>query len=64
MYLSKTLYKGFIHSVDIISNDLYRSVFLVKYRNYKKLRNKFPYMFEYNIHSKYFLMLDDILNSK
>ena len=64
MSLSKTLYEGFIHSIDIISNDLYRSVYLFKYRNYKKLRNKFPFMFKYNIHSKYFLMLDDILNSK
>lgn len=63
MFLSKQLYRGFIKSAEIISYDLYKNAYLFKYRNYNKLKSKLPQIFEYNIHSKYFLMLDDILNS-
>ena len=63
MNVNKMFTKGYINSLDINCIYILKEIFFFKYQAYDKLKNKLPIIYENNIFSKYFLMLDDILNS-
>ena len=63
MNVNKMFTKGYVNSLDIICYYILKEIFFFKYQAYEKLKNKIPIIYENNIFSKYFLMLDDILNS-
>ena len=64
MNVNKMFTKGYINSLDINCYYILKEIFFFKYQAYDKLKNKLPIIYENNIFSKYFLMLDDILNSE
>ena len=63
MLVSKKFYEGFKSSIDIIIFNLIKEIYFFRYKSYDKFINKIPVLFSHNIFSKFFLMLDDILNS-
>ena len=62
--LSKKMKNGFIESIKIKNEVLMRALFNFKKKFFQKFYNKISIIYECNLFSKYFLMLDDILNSK
>ena len=63
MNVNKLFFKGFKKSIDKNCFEILKELFIFKLRVYDQLSQKVPIIFENNIFSKYFLMLDDILNN-
>ena len=61
--ICKSFRKSFIESVEINIRELFREIYLFKFNSYEKLY-KIEILYENNCFSKFFLMLDDMLNSK
>ena len=64
MQVSKKFCKGFLTSIDIVIFNIIKEIYFFRYQSYEKLINKIPLLYSHNIFSKFFLMIDDILNSK
>ena len=63
MLVSKKFYEGFKSSIDIVIFNIVKEIYFFRYQSYDKFINKIPALYTNNIFSKFFLMLDDILNS-
>ena len=63
MGISKKFYEGFKSSIDIVIFNIIKEIYFFRYQAYDKFINKMPVLYSHNIFSKFFLMLDDILNS-
>ena len=63
MNICKKFYEGFKSSIDIVIFELIKEIYSFRYQLYQKIKNKIPAIFSYNFFSKFFLMIDDILNS-
>jgi len=64
MNVSKKFYKGFLTSIDIVIFNIIKEIYFFRYQSYNKFLTKIPVIYSHNIFSKFFLMIDDILNSK
>jgi len=64
MQVSKKFYKGFLTSIDIVIFNTIKEIYFFRYKSYNKFLSKIPMLYSHNIFSKFFLMIDDILNSK
>ena len=64
MNASRKFYQGFLISIDIVIFNTIKEIYFFRYQSYNKFLNKIPVLYSHNIFSKFFLMLDDILNSK
>ena len=64
MQVSKSFYKGFLTSIDIVIFNIIKEIYFFRYQSYNKFLSKIPVLYSHNIFSKFFLMIDDILNSK
>ena len=64
MQVSKKFYKGFQTSIDIVIFNIIKEIYFFRYQSYKTFLTKIPVLYSHNIFSKFFLMIDDILNSK
>ena len=64
MQVSKKFYKGFLTSIDIVIFNTIKEIYFFRYQSYNNYINKIPVLYSHNIFSKFFLMIDDILNSK
>ena len=64
MQVSKKFYKGFLTSIDIVIFNIIKEIYFFRYQSYNKFLGKIPVLYSHNIFSKFFLMIDDILNSK
>ena len=62
--VNKMFLKGYKISLDKNCFEIMREIFTFKSQAYNKLIELLPVVYENNIFSKYFLMLDDILNSE
>ena len=62
--ISNKFRNGFIESINLITFEIIKEIYFFKLQSYEKIYAKIPNIYENNIFSKYFLMLDDILNSK
>ena len=62
MQVSKKFYKGFLTSIDIVIFNIIKEIYFFRYQSYNKFLGKIPVLFSHNIFSKFFLMIDDILN--
>ena len=63
MQISRKFCDGFKLSIDIIIFNIIKEIYFFRYQSYDKYINKIPVLYTHNIFSKFFLMLDDILNS-
>jgi len=63
MIICKKFYEGFKSSIDIFIFEMIKEIYSFRYQIYQKLKNKIPVIFSYNFFSKFFLMIDDIINS-
>ena len=63
MIICKKFYEGFRSSIDIIIFEMIKEIYFFRYQSYQKIKNEVPEIFSYNFFSKFFLMIDDILNS-
>ena len=63
MGVSKKFYEGFKSSIDIVIFNIIKEIYFFRYQSYDKFIKKIPVLYSHNIFSKFFLMLDDILNS-
>ena len=63
MQISRKFCDGFKLSIDIIIFNIIKEIYFFRYQSYEKYINKIPVLYTHNIFSKFFLMLDDILNS-
>ena len=63
MNVSKKFYEAFKSSIDIVIFNIIKEIYFFRYQSYDKFINKIPILYSHNIFSKFFLMLDDILNS-
>ena len=63
MGVSKKFYEGFKSSIDIVIFNIIKEIYFFRYQSYDKFIKKTPVLYSHNIFSKFFLMLDDILNS-
>ena len=64
MQVSKKFYNGFLTSIDIVIFNTIKEIYFFRYQSYNKFITKIPLLYSHNIFSKFFLMIDDILNSK
>ena len=60
--VNKKFLNGFKTSLNETALEILKEIFYFKHQAYEKLYKKIPMIYENNIFSKYFLMLDDILN--
>ena len=63
MQISRKFCDGFKLSIDINIFNIIKEIYFFRYQSYDKYINKIPVLYTHNIFSKFFLMLDDILNS-
>ena len=63
MQISRKFCDGFKISIDIIIFNIIKEIYFFRYQSYEKYISKIPVLYTHNIFSKFFLMLDDILNS-
>ena len=63
MIVCKKFYEGFKSSIDVIIFEMIKEIYFFRYQSYHKIKNEIPEIFSYNFFSKFFLMIDDILNS-
>lgn len=64
--VSKQFYESYKKSIDLSILQIILKIYFFKYKNYNSYINKkaFNKIYEYNIFSNYFLMIDDIMNSE
>ena len=60
--ISKCFLKGFNFSIDIILFSAIKELYFFRFQYYNEYIEEIPMIFSHNIFSKFFLMLDDILN--
>jgi hypothetical protein len=60
--VNKIWKEGFKQSNNITLDEILKEVFLLKVQASEKLSSRIPILFEKNIFSNYFLLIDDILN--
>jgi hypothetical protein len=60
--VNKKWREGFKLSVDLIISEILKEIFYLKLQASDKLQKRAPILFENNIFSQYFLMIDDIIN--
>ena len=63
MQISRKFCDGFKLSIDIIIFNIIKEIYFFRYQSYENYIHKIPVLYTHNIFSKFFLMLDDILNS-
>lgn len=63
MSVSKKFYSAFKLSIDILIFEIIKEIYFFRFQSYDKMINKIPMLYSHNIFSKFFLMIDDILNS-
>lgn len=61
--VSKNFYKGFIESIDITLFNLLKDIFFFKAKLYNSDIDNIPQIYSHTIYSKFFLMLDILLNN-
>lgn len=61
--VNKKFKEGFKLAGELLINEILKEIFYLKVQAYDKLYKRIPILFENNIFSLYFQMLDDILNS-
>jgi len=54
--------EGFKNSINFVICEILKEIFYLKIQASENIYNKIPVLFENNIFSKFFLMIDDILN--
>ena len=64
MNVSKKFFNGFKCGIDLIIGDILKEIYFFKLQSYLKSLKRIPIIYSNNIFSKYFLMLEDILDSK
>ena len=64
MNVNCCFFYGFKNSLEKISMEILKEIYYFKAQCFEALINKLPLLYESNIFSKYFIMLDDILNSE
>jgi len=64
MNVSKKFFAGFKCGIDLIIGDILKEIYFFKLQSYIKSSKRIPIIYSNNIFSKYFLMLEDILDSK
>jgi hypothetical protein len=62
--VNKKWREGFKLSIDLIISEILKEIFYLKLQASDKLQKRAPILFENNIFSQYFLMLDDVLNGE
>lgn len=62
--VNKQFKEGFKVGIDMIISEILKEIYFFKAQAYDKMSKKFPMIYDNNIFSKYFFMLDDILNSE
>ena len=62
--VNKMFLAGFKESLHKITLEIFKEIFYFKHSSYDQLYKKLPMIYDNNVFSKYFLMLDDILNSE
>lgn len=62
MGVSKKWHEGFKKGADYIVQEILKEIFFLKLQARERLSKRIPVLFENDIFSDYFLMLDDILN--
>lgn len=62
MNVSKSFYNGFKYSIDILLFSIIKQIYFFRYKSYDERNEYIPIIFSNNFFSKFFLMLDDILN--
>ena len=60
--ISKSFLKGFKYSIDILLFSTIKELYFFRLKSYDDYIEEIPMIFSHNIFSKFFLMLDDILN--
>ena len=60
--ISKFCFNSFKKSLNILCYNILKKIFILKYNSYNDLYNLIPTLFENNIFSNYFYMLEDIIN--
>ena len=60
--VNKKFKEGFKQGNDLILNEISKEIFYLKLQLSERLFKKLPVVFDHNIFSNYFLMVDDILN--
>ena len=63
MNVCKKFYEGFKSSIDLVIFEMVKEIYFFRYQSYYKIINEIPLIFSHNFFSKFFLMIDDILNS-
>jgi hypothetical protein len=64
MTVNRKWREGFKLSVDLVIHEILKEIFYLKLQASDKLYKRIPILFENNIFSTYFLMIDDILNGE
>lgn len=62
MGVNKAWKTGFKLSIDHVIKEILKEIFYLKVQQSDKLCQRIPILFENNIFSKYFIMIDDIIN--
>ena len=62
--VNKKWKEGFKSSIDLVINEILKEIFYLKIQASEKLCKRIPILFENNIFSLFFIMIDDILNSQ
>lgn len=60
--INKKWKEGFKMGVDLVIHEILKEIFYLKLQASERLYRRIPILFENNIFSNYFLMIDDILN--
>jgi len=60
--INKKWKDGFKNSIDLVINEILKEIFYLKIQASEKLYKRIPILFENNIFSLFFVMIDDILN--
>ena len=60
--VNKKFRDGFKLSIDLVIHEILKEIFYLKLQASDKLYKRIPILFENNIFSQYFLMIDDMLN--
>lgn len=60
--VNKTWRDGFRTSIDLVIHEILKEIFYLKIQASEKLYKRIPILFENNIFSNFFIMVDDILN--
>lgn len=62
--INKKWKEGFKNSINLVINEILKEIFYLKIQASEKLYKRIPILFEKNIFSLFFRMIDDILNNQ